>query len=32
MMKFWSDFKDELIGCQEIGRPGEYVLKFSLKS
>ena len=32
MMQFWRDFKDELIGCHEIGQEGEYVLKFSLKS
>ena len=32
MMQFWRDFKDELVGCHEIGKEGEHVLKFSLKS
>ena len=32
MMQLWRDFKDELVGCHEIGQQGEYVLKFSLKS
>ena len=31
MMQFWRDFKDELVGCREVGKVGEYVLKFSIK-
>jgi len=31
MIQFWRDFKDELIGCHEVGQVGEYVLKFSIK-
>ena len=31
MMQFWRDFRDELIGCHEVGQVGEYVLKFSIK-
>ena len=31
MVQFWRDFKDELIGCHEVGQVGEYVLKFSIK-
>jgi len=31
MLQFWRDFKDELIGCHEVGQVGEYVLKFSTK-
>ena len=31
MVQFWRDFKDELIGCHEVGKVGEYVLKFSIK-
>ena len=31
MMQFWRDFKDELVGCHQVGQVGEYVLKFSIK-
>ena len=31
MLQFWRDFKDELVGCHEVGQVGEYVLKFSIK-
>lgn len=31
MMQFFKDFKDEFMCCHEVGKAGEYVLKFTLK-
>ena len=31
MLQFFKDFKDEFMCCHEVGKAGEYVLKFTLK-
>ena len=32
MLQFFKDFKEEISGCHEVGKSGEYVLKFTLKA
>jgi hypothetical protein len=32
MITWILDFKEEVSGCHEVGKAGEYVLKFTLKA
>jgi hypothetical protein len=31
MLQFFKDFKNDISGCHEVGKAGEYVIKFTLK-